>query len=101
MSTEAKSDENVLLSPKDSETKFSNETERNSKRRRTEKSLPPKPDKKAKKASLDAPQPKVILENQELWTEKYQFKNEDEIVTNNSQFERLKDWLTTWKSILS
>jgi DNA polymerase III delta prime subunit len=101
LSTETKSDENVLLSPKDSEKKFSNETERNSKRRRTEKSLPPKPEKKAKKASLDAPQPKVILENQELWTEKYQFKNEDEIVTNNSQFERLKEWLTTWKSILS
>ena len=37
----------------------------------------------------------------ELWTEKYQYKNEDEIVTNHSQFERLKEWLTNWKTILS
>ncbi len=44
---------------------------------------------------------KIIFENQELWTEKYQFKNEDEIVTNNSQFERLKEWLSNWKAILS
>ena len=40
-------------------------------------------------------------ENQELWTEKYQFKNEDDIVTNNSQLERLKEWLNNWKAILS
>lgn len=36
-----------------------------------------------------------------LWTEKYQFKNENDIVTNNSQIERLKEWLTNWKNILS
>ncbi len=40
-------------------------------------------------------------DSQELWTEKYQFKNEDDIVTNNSQLERLKEWLNNWKSILS
>lgn len=33
----------------------------------------------------------------QLWTEKYQFKNEDDIVTNNSQLERLKEWLNNWK----
>ena len=53
------------------------DTERFSKRRRTgtsEKKLPPKPEKKVKK-SIELPK---IIENQELWTEKYQFKNEDE-----------------------
>ena len=40
-------------------------------------------------------------DSQELWTEKYQFKNEDDIVTNNSQLERLKEWLNNWKTILS
>jgi hypothetical protein len=39
--------------------------------------------------------------NHELWTEKYQFKNEEEIVTNNAQLERLRDWLKIWKKTLS
>jgi hypothetical protein len=39
-------------------------------------------------------------DNSELWTEKYMFKSEDEIVTNSSQFERLKEWLKSWKSII-
>ena len=40
-------------------------------------------------------------EESELWTEKYQFKSESDIVTNNSQLERLKEWLSTWKRILA
>ena len=36
-----------------------------------------------------------------LWTEKYQFKSENDIVTNNSQLERLKEWLNNRKAILS
>lgn len=40
-------------------------------------------------------------DNHDLWTEKYQYKNEDDIVTNSSQIERLKEWLNNWKSILS
>ena len=39
--------------------------------------------------------------NHELWTEKYQFKSEQDIVTNSSQIERLKDWLQNWKNLLS
>ena len=57
-------------------------------------------------ASASAPLPVEIKftrnkkDNHELWTEKYMFKSEDEIVTNSSQFERLKEWLKNWKSIL-
>ena len=39
--------------------------------------------------------------NHELWTEKYQFKSEQDIVTNSSQIERLKEWLQNWKNLLS
>ncbi|CAF0939861.1 unnamed protein product [Brachionus calyciflorus] len=45
-------------------------------------------------------QPETNTLNDELWTEKYQFKNEKEIVTNKTQFLRLKEWLTNWKTIL-
>ena len=38
---------------------------------------------------------------QQLWTEKYQFKDEKDIVTNKSQIERLKEWLRGWKSCLT
>lgn len=40
-------------------------------------------------------------DNYELWTEKYMFTSENDIVTNTGQFERLKEWLKNWKSILS
>ncbi len=58
-------------------------------------------------ASMPMPEPIVETkftrnkqDNYELWTEKYMFKSEDDIVTNSSQFERLKEWLKNWKSIL-
>jgi hypothetical protein len=53
---------------------------------------------------IETPLPVVIkkeLTEELLWTEKYQFKNENEIVTNNSQLERLKEWLNNWKTLLS
>ncbi|CAF0835332.1 unnamed protein product [Brachionus calyciflorus] len=63
---------------------------RNSKRRKTELKVSPK--------SLKTPTNEI---KNQLWTEKYQFQNEKEIVTNKSQYERLKQWLNNWKSILS
>jgi hypothetical protein len=55
-------------------------------------------------ASIDKPKPTIVkkeLTEELLWTEKYQFKNENDIVTNNSQLERLKEWLNNWKTLLS
>lgn len=42
----------------------------------------------------------VLPSSDQLWTEKYQFSDEKDIVTNKSQIERLKDWLRGWKSAL-
>ncbi len=61
------------------------------KRRRTDK-------------TLTSPETKIPLnkpEETEMWTEKYQFKSENDIVTNNSQLERLKEWLKNWKRLLA
>jgi flagellar biosynthesis GTPase FlhF len=87
-----------------------NSSQRSSKRRRTEaksrrsaKSYDEESESLEFKRSIQK-EKKMDIKNsreQELWTEKYQFKNEDDIVTNNSQLERLKEWLTNWKSILS
>ena len=76
--------------------------------------------RRTEKGSKD---PKEITDEANLWTEKYQFKSENDIVTNNSQLvltiqkqlnlilffkfdviikkERLKEWLSYWKKILS
>jgi flagellar biosynthesis GTPase FlhF len=69
----------------------------NSKRRKTEVKS-----KEPKKEAIE----KVVMvpeddQDMQMWTEKYQFKDENEIVTNNSQLERLKEWLNNWKTILS
>ena len=81
------------------------EKERYSKRRRTDKCKKLSPVVEAKKLADEESKAKQVdklaMDNQELWTEKYQFKTEDDIVTNNSQFERLKEWLNNWKNILS
>jgi hypothetical protein len=58
------------------------------------------------KQAAVTPSPTVIVDKREwaeeqMWTEKYQFKNENDIVTNNSQLERLKEWLNNWKQLLS
>merc|ERR1712129_342200 len=44
--------------------------------------------RRTEKGSKD---PKEITDEANLWTEKYQFKSENDIVTNNSQLERLKE----------
>jgi hypothetical protein len=91
---------------------------RYSKRRRNENSSTEKNFKKPPKASkIEASKSESLKEDKEdekkaqinnnnntdeiLWTEKYQFKNENDIVTNNSQLERLKEWLNNWKQTLS
>lgn len=42
-------------------------------------------------------QPKVIYSTNILWTEKYQFTDENDIIYNKPQLERLKQWLEQFK----
>ena len=69
---------------------------RSSKRRRVDSII-----RSTKEASTQPPCATPPPPQQELWTEKYQFKNEDEIVSNHAQLERLKEWLSSWKAVLS
>lgn len=78
------------MSQNSEETLDSPSIERETKRRKTEKNQSEGLDTKVKRP-----------EETELWTEKYQFKSENDIVTNNSQLERLKEWLRIWKTRLA
>lgn len=64
----------------------------NAKRRRTEKT-PTTLNESLKESTTTS-----IGSESELWTEKYQFKDASDIVTNKAQLERLKEWLNNWKS---
>lgn len=65
----------------------------NAKRRRTEKTSTTLNESLKESTTTTS-----IASESELWTEKYQFKDASDIVTNKAQLERLKEWLNNWKS---
>jgi hypothetical protein len=68
----------------------------------TESPLEPEQKRRRTDKTLSTPEARFSKPDEsELWTEKYQFKSESDIVTNNSQLERLKEWLTNWKRLLA
>jgi DNA polymerase III delta prime subunit len=72
---------------------------RRSKRRKTEQAnATPKKSVKDEEAQTNTNE--ESNHKQILWTDKYQFLNEDEIIDNRFQLERLKQWLQKWKKLI-
>ncbi|RNA02469.1 ATPase family AAA domain-containing 5 [Brachionus plicatilis] len=63
----------------------------------SEPNSPARP-RQSKRRKTDSNQ--ILACTHQLWTEKHQFSDEKDIVTNKSQIERLKEWLRGWKSTL-
>ena len=89
-------EEEIVTIESKKQTDFNQNQTRRSKRRKTEKQL----NDENKLDDVDfRKEAKMSTRDERLWTEKYQFTDEFDIVYNKSQLERLAEWLEQFKRI--